>query len=88
VDEYPTAAVLSVRIEPTADASLAARRDRRRLGMAAVRVMDLASDWLELISPERRTKMLLRCRNPERRIASRRSKKYVRRTRRFETRGG
>jgi hypothetical protein len=34
VDKYPTAAVLSERIEPTADASLAAMRDRRRLGIA------------------------------------------------------
>jgi hypothetical protein len=53
-----------------------------------VKVMDLVSDGLELISPERRTKMLLRWGNPERRIATRWSKKYVRRTRRFETRGG
>ena len=34
VDEYVTAEVLIVRIEPTAEASLAAMRDRRRLGMA------------------------------------------------------
>jgi hypothetical protein len=34
VDEYVTAEVLIVRIEPTADASLAAMRDRRRLGIA------------------------------------------------------
>jgi hypothetical protein len=34
VDEYVTAEVLIVRIEPTADASLAAIRDRRRLGIA------------------------------------------------------
>jgi hypothetical protein len=47
--------------------------------------MDFANDWLELINPEPCRKMLLRCRNPERRIASRRSKEYVRRTRRFET---
>jgi hypothetical protein len=34
VDEYVTAEVLSVRIEPTAEASLAAIRDRRRFGIA------------------------------------------------------
>jgi hypothetical protein len=34
VDEYVTAEVLIVRIEPTAEASLAAIRDRRRLGIA------------------------------------------------------
>ena len=34
VEEYVTAEVLIVRIEPTADASLAAIRDLRRLGIA------------------------------------------------------
>jgi hypothetical protein len=34
VDEYVTAEVLIVRIEPTAEASLAAIRDRRRFGIA------------------------------------------------------
>jgi hypothetical protein len=34
VDEYVTAEVLIVRMEPTAEASLAAIRDRRRFGIA------------------------------------------------------
>jgi hypothetical protein len=39
VDEYVTAEVLIVRIEPTAEASLAAIRDRRRFGIAMAAMM-------------------------------------------------
>jgi hypothetical protein len=75
--------IVSLRHSPWADGQRFQAAGGPRL--RKVEAMDLASDWLELIGPDRCRKMLLRCRNPERRIASRRGKKYVRRTRRFET---
>ncbi len=41
VDEYVTAEVLIVRIEPTADASLAAIRDRSKFGIAIAAIIKI-----------------------------------------------